>query len=127
MVVSGASVEVQVIVGLVTVVATIVGGYWALAALVVRQFKAALDERFKAQEKTRQEARVVIDARLAKVELELREVEKSFLKHLADLPREYMRREDHIRFETVINAKLDNIAARQELLAERITQREVRA
>lgn len=122
--VSGASVELQVLAGAVTVVATIVGGYWALAALVVRQFKQALDERFRGQEKNRQEARAMIDARLAKVEGELREVEKGFLKHLADLPREYMRREDHIRFETVINAKLDNIAARQELLAERIGPRE---
>lgn len=38
-------------------------------------------------------------------------VEKSLLELKADLPREYVRREDHIRYSAVIEAKLDSHAA----------------
>ena len=40
------------------------------------------------------------------------EIEKDVLKLRAELPVEYVRKEDHIRFETVIYAKLDALAAR---------------
>lgn len=39
------------------------------------------------------------------------QVEKSLLELKADLPREYVRREDHIRYSSVIEAKLDSHAA----------------
>ena len=49
--------------------------------------------------------------RVARVELSLNEM-------LAKLPLEYQRREDAIRFETILNAKLDAIGARIERLME---------
>ena len=42
------------------------------------------------------------------------ETERSFLKLLADLPLHYVRREDWIRNQTVIEAKLDALAAKLE-------------
>lgn len=39
------------------------------------------------------------------------QLERDFLKHLADLPVHYVRREDYVRGQTVIEAKLDAIAA----------------
>lgn len=40
------------------------------------------------------------------------ETEKAFLKLLADLPLNYVRREDWIRNQTIIEAKLDALAAK---------------
>lgn len=39
-----------------------------------------------------------------------RDLERDFLKHLAELPVHYVRREDYVRGQTVIEAKLDAIA-----------------
>ncbi len=39
------------------------------------------------------------------------DVEKSLLRLQAELPKEYVRREDHIRYSAVIEAKLDSHAA----------------
>jgi hypothetical protein len=113
------SVDLSTIGVLVSVVATIVSGYYALAALIVRQFKADLDQRFKAQDAARLEGRKVYEDRLAALEKHYHELHTSFLKHLAELPREYVRREDHIRFETVITAKLDALYSEMRLMAER--------
>lgn len=117
------SVDVGTIGTIVSVVATIVGGYYALALLIVKQFKADLTERFKAQDLARQEGRTAYEKALKELGEEHRRLERDFLKFLAELPTHYMRREDHIRFETVINAKLDALAAKQDLVAERLPQR----
>lgn len=110
---------------IVTVIATIVGGYFALARLVVKQFNASLDQRFQAMNDARLEGRKAYEERLGRVEVAYRELHTKFLEHLAELPREYVRREDHIRFETVITAKLDALYAEMRLIAER--QQQVRA
>jgi hypothetical protein len=116
--------SVELLLGLVGAVATIVGGFWCVVAVAGKQFEKRLDERFAAQELARQEGRKLYETRLANLEGDHRELERAFLKHLSELPREYMRREDHIRFETVINAKLDALAAKQDLLAERLLKRD---
>ena len=104
-------------------VALIISGVWAVAVVAGKQFDKRLDERFAAQEVLRQEGRKEYAARLERVENSHAELERAFFKHLAELPRDYMRREDHIRFETVINAKLDALAAQQALIAERLPPR----
>lgn len=110
--------------GLAGAVLAIIAGFWAVLAFAGRTYDAKLDVRFENQEKLRVEGRKVYEDRLSAVERDLREADRRFLTFLADLPREYMRREDHIRFETVINAKLDAVAAKQDLLAERLQKRE---
>lgn len=40
-----------------------------------------------------------------------RDLEREFLRHLAELPVHYVRREDWVRGQTVIEAKLDAIAS----------------
>lgn len=102
----------------------VVAGFWAVGRWAMAQFERRLDERFAAQEAARTEGRKLYEGRLVLLERDQRELHTAFLKHLAELPREYMRREDHIRFETVINAKLDALAAKQDLLAERIPRRD---
>lgn len=45
-------------------------------------------------------------------------LEKELADHKARMPLEYQRREDAIRFETILNAKLDSIGGRIERLME---------
>jgi hypothetical protein len=111
--------SVELIASLVAAVLAIVAGFWAVLVFAGKQFEAKLDVRFENQEKLRTEGRKAYEDRLHQVEKNLRDSDHRFLKFLADLPREYMRREDHIRFETVITAKLDALNAEIRLLAER--------
>lgn len=102
----------------------LVGGYWALAKLVVAQFNAGLDVRFQALEDSRREGKKVWEDRFGKLEKKQDETEKAVLRILTELPREYVRREDHIRFETAITAKLDALNAYMQLLAERLPKKD---
>lgn len=120
------SVELQVISWVLGVLFSLGGGAWALmrafAYLVnrlVAQFEARLDERFDALERSREEGRKVWDDRIKSLEKRQDETDRDVRKILIELPREYVRREDHIRFETVINAKLDALYSEMRLMAER--------
>lgn len=100
-------------------VCSLVAGFWAVFVLAGKQFEKRLDERFELQEKARVEGRKLWNDRLTRLEEDYRQLERAYLKHLAELPREYVRREDHIRFETVITAKLDALYAQLQLQGER--------
>ncbi len=50
-----------------------------------------------------------IDKRFDELRDRTLQLEKDFIEHKTKMPLEYQRREDAIRFETVLNAKLDNI------------------
>lgn len=53
---------------------------------------------------------------------ELHRIDKDILKLRAELPRDYVRREDAIREQVVINAKLDTLAAKIDQLNARAGQ-----
>ena len=57
-----------------------------------------------------------IDERMSK----LSKVEREFLELKADLPLSYVRKEDFVRFEVVINAKLDRLYDSIERLKEKV-------
>lgn len=59
-----------------------------------------------------------IDRRIDTQNERVNKIEKSLHDTLTRLPLEYQRREDAIRFETILNAKLDAIGARIERLME---------
>jgi hypothetical protein len=91
------------------------------AALILRLIGKNLDERFASQEKTRAEAQVQLASRLDGIEqvnrdetIQWQRVEREFLKFQADLPLRYVMRDDYIRGQTVIEAKLDGLAGRIE-------------
>lgn len=109
----------QLVFGAVVAIGVIVGGFWALLMLAMKQFDRRLDDRFRAQDQARLEGRKEHTERLFTLEDRHHELERAHMKLLAELPREYVRREDHIRFETVITAKLDALNAEIRLLAER--------
>lgn len=112
-----------------TVVVALISAAWGLLTLSARQFKAQLDERFALQEKARVEAatrweksfKELTDLRNVERE-QILNVERSLMNLRAELPREYMRREDHVRFETVITARLDALYSEIKFLGARMGQ-----
>lgn len=71
----------------------------AAGKLLLRQVEKRLDARFKALDAASQE---------------WRRLEREWLEWRADLPLQYVRREDYVRNQTVIEAKIDAIAVRIE-------------
>ncbi|MBI2313569.1 MAG: hypothetical protein HYU77_13800 [Betaproteobacteria bacterium] len=93
-------------------VGTLIAGAWALVKIVVGQFEKRLDERFRALESARTDAQKQWDSRFRVIEEGQREMERDVSRLREELPVHYVRREDAIRSETVINAKLDALAAK---------------
>lgn len=84
----------------VTLVSGVGGGlvatFTALLNRLIAQFEERQDERFKA---------ISADGQ------SWRDLERAFLNLRAELPEKYVRREDYIRGQTVIEAKLDALSS----------------
>lgn len=112
--------DLSTAIGLLGVFATIITG---LVKLLLWQFEKRLDERFADQDEARKTASKHWEENFAKV-LErqdkdanaVAELERSFLRFQADLPIQYVRREDYVRNQTVIEAKLDALASKLEVI-----------
>lgn len=99
------------------------GAIWTFGAVIVRQFEARLEEKFKAQA----EARLIADGtlneamqrHLAEEKLmgaQIAQLERDFLTWKGELPLNYVRREDYVRGQTVIEAKLDALYSELKLV-----------
>ncbi|UDM18435.1 hypothetical protein [Vogesella sp. XCS3] len=91
------------------------------AKVLFSQIDRRLDERFQALEDARKMADTAMQATLTrhaeeeqKVVTRLQALDRDFLQWKAELPLQYVRREDYIRNQTVIEAKLDAVALRLE-------------
>lgn len=106
---------------LITLLGIFAGIITGLVKLLLWQFEKRLGERFAAQDDARQVASKHWDENFAKV-LErqdkdsdaVRQLEHTFLRFRAELPVEYVRREDWVRGQSVIEAKLDGLALKFE-------------
>lgn len=105
------------------VMVAMAGGAWVLVKVIVSQFTNGLDQRFNGQDELRKQREKVLDERFKALELAIknegdgwRTVERELLELKAALPLEYVRREDGIRQEIVIHAKLDALAAKIDAL-----------
>jgi hypothetical protein len=94
---------------------------WAVGKILIKQFIARLDARFQAMEDARAAAAQHWDNEFTALkqansanEQEWRRVERDVLTLKADLPLHYVRREDYVRNQTVIEAKIDGLAIRLE-------------
>lgn len=92
-----------------------------LVKLLLWQFEKRLGERFAAQDAARHAASKHWESSFEKVlsrqdkDAEtLRQLENAFLRFQAELPLEYVRREDWVRGQSVIEAKLDGLALKFE-------------
>jgi len=86
--------------------------------LIAGQFEKRISERFEAMrvERAAEEARTNerFDALQRARELEaqgITNLEREFLRFQADLPLHYVRREDYVRGQSIVEAKLDGLAA----------------
>ena len=91
------------------------------AKVLFSQIDRRLDERFQALENARTAADAAVQATLTrhaeeeqKVVARLQALDRDFMQWKAELPLQYVRREDYIRNQTVIEAKLDAVALRLE-------------
>lgn len=89
---------------------TIFGGVIGMVKVIWARIEKSLNQNFTTIEK--QLADVASQA--AKGQEEIRALERQFLEFKAEMPRMYVAREDYIRGQTVIEAKLDAVAAKLE-------------
>lgn len=85
--------------------------------LLLAQFERRLDDRFTAQEEKRSESQKHWDTKFTSLENSAKDeakewirIERDLFKLKADLPVLYVRREDYIRNQSVLEAKLDAVA-----------------
>ena len=89
----------------------LVGAFWALVKVIISQYEKSLDTRFSALSLTIEKDQEVT-----------RRLERDFLRMQADLPLHYVRREDYIRGQSVIEAKLDGLGTKVENALLRVFQ-----
>lgn len=102
--------EPRDVIALIAIVLTLITGYWALAKFIGRLFTEHLDTKFAA-----------LDQRLTRIEdsekengAQVSKFERDLLNLRAELPEKYVRREDYVRGQSVIEAKLDALFLRLE-------------
>ncbi|MDF3932949.1 hypothetical protein [Pseudomonas citronellolis] len=89
--------------------------------LLLSQIQKHLDARFQGQDQVRVANHEQLSRRLEAIEQAAREetnqwqrVERELMSLKADLPLQYVRREDYIRGQSVLEAKLDGLAVKIE-------------
>ncbi|WP_095157172.1 hypothetical protein [Pseudomonas sp. Irchel 3E13] len=91
---------------LITAGAGLLGAFFGLLKLVVAAIERRLDQRFETMDSRFEE--------LAKDSDRLRQVELGLERLRGEMPLHYVRREDFVRNQTVIEAKLDALALKLE-------------
>lgn len=86
---------------------------WAFGKALMDQFEKRLDERFKTRDENTKAAALETKARFDSLDGNTRALERDLLNFKAQLPEIYVRREDYIRGQAVIEAKIDALAAGQ--------------
>ena len=97
------------------------GGLWAVVKHGLGQSQRHLDERFALQDATREANHKALATRLDGMEqinrdeaAQWQRIERDLLKMQADMPLHYVRREDYIRGQSIIEAKLDALGSKLE-------------
>lgn len=88
---------------LIFILIALIGAFWTLVKVIVSQYEKSLDTRFATLSET-----MVKDQELT------RKLEREFLRMQAELPLHYVRREDYIRGQSVLEAKLDGLGTKLE-------------
>ncbi len=106
---------------LVSLLLGFLGSCAGAGKLLLGQIDQRLETRFKAMEEARQLSTLHWDERFSALLNQskedadaVRQLERDLMELRAELPERYVRREDYIRGQTVIEAKLDSLALRME-------------
>lgn len=108
---------------LITLLLSFLGFLFAAGKLLLSQIDRRLNERFETIEKAREEGQATwrqtftqhLDEERRETDL-LRNIEREFLRFQAELPLQYVRREDYVRGQSVIEAKLDALYNKLEVV-----------
>lgn len=108
---------------LITLLISFLGFLFAAGKLLLSQIDRRLNERFETIEKAREEGQATwrqtftqhLDEERRETDL-LRNIEREFLRFQAELPLQYVRREDYVRGQSVIEAKLDALYNKLEVV-----------
>lgn len=95
---------------LITLAVAFVTALWALVKIIMAQHDRQLSEKFSGLSSTL----ATLSADLRKEAEATRQLEMAFMKFQAELPRDYVRRDDFIRSIGTIEARIDNFALRME-------------
>lgn len=90
----------------------VLAAFVALARLFIAQSERRLDERFETMELSRRHSQDEWREQFEHIEIAGRENEKRTLHLLSELPLQYQRREDAIRQEVAIIARLDALSTK---------------
>lgn len=108
---------------LITLLISFLGFLFAAGKLLLSQIDRRLNDRFEAMENAREQASRHWDEKFGTViDQNRREaegwvaLEREFLRFQADLPLQYVRREDYVRGQSVIEAKLDALYNKLEVV-----------
>lgn len=108
---------------LVTLLLAFLGFLFGAGRLLLSQIDRRLSERFTAMEKAREEGGKHWDERFTRLQEQAQrdaqnvaELERSLLRFQAELPLQYVRREDYVRGQSVIEAKLDALYSKLEVV-----------
>lgn len=102
---------------LITLLLAFFGCVAGFGKILLAEFEKRQGERFEAQEASRKAAQEHWDLRFSTLEkgaADWMRLEREFLKFRAELPMTYVIRDDYVRNQTVIEAKLDALALRLE-------------
>ena len=108
---------------LITLLLAFLGFLFAAGRLLLSQIDRRLNDRFEAMENAREQASRHWDEKFGTmIDQNRREaegwaaLEREFLRFQADLPLQYVRREDYVRGQSVIEAKLDALYNKLEVV-----------
>lgn len=108
---------------LVTLLLAFLSATAGFGKVLLNQFEKRLHERFKDQDEARAEGqkamRDIFDQHLNEERRNanaLQALERDFLRWQADLPVQYVRREDYVRGQVIIEAKLDALYNKIEIV-----------
>jgi hypothetical protein len=105
----------------ISIVISVVGLFAGAMKLLYSLHEKSLDQRFSEIDKARSSDQDTLNHRLRAIEegqrgaaTEWTRLERALLELKAELPLQYVRREDYVRGQSVIEAKLDSLATRVE-------------
>jgi hypothetical protein len=110
---------------LLKAIGPLLGGFlvamFTLGRLLIGQFDKRLNERFSAQDKAREKSEKHWDSKFSALEQALateakewQRIDREILVMKAELPNQFVRRDDYIRNQSVIESKIDGLALRFE-------------
>lgn len=99
----------QLVSGAFALSCVVIGGFWAFTKIIVGQFTARLDEKFKAQDTVREASKEEWNKKFESLEAAAKKTDQEVMQLKIELPKMYVQREDWIRFATTIESKIDKV------------------